>query len=107
MIETLRPYEAAEAVYPLAMDLADRLDEGDNLLRGISSILGEMGVVSGEFGWVEAEAERRDRLKPYLDDPRPKVAAFAQAQVRAITQSMAQEQRRAMREHEQAKRDWG
>ncbi len=107
VIETLRPYEAAEAVYPLAMDLADRLDEGDNLLRGISSILGEMGVVSGEFGWVEAEAERRDRLKPYLDDPRPKVAAFAQAQVRAITQSMAQEQRRAMREHEQAKRDWG
>ncbi len=107
VIETLRPYEGVEAVYPLVMELVDRIDEGDAMLGRISIVLGETGVVSGEFGRVEAEAEQRDRLLPYLTDPRPKVAAFAKAQIRAISQSMAQEQRRATREHEQAMRDWG
>lgn len=107
VIETLRPYEGAKEVYPIVMDLVDRIEDGDAMLGRVSIVLDETGVVSGEFGRVEAKADQRNRLQPFLSDPRPKVAAFAKAQIRAISQSMAQEQRRATRELEQAMLDWG
>ncbi len=107
VLATLQPYEGVEAVYPLCMDVVDRLDRDDELLRRVSAVLGESGVLSGDFGRVEAELERHERLKPYRTDPRPKVAAFAESQIRAALQSMAEEQRRALREREQAVRDWG
>ena len=106
VLATLQPYEGAEAVLPVAMDVVDRLDEGDPLLGQVSSVLGETGIVSGQFGWVEAVIEQRRRLEPYATDPRPRVEAFARLEIRALTQAMASEQRRALHEDEQMRRDW-
>jgi ppGpp synthetase/RelA/SpoT-type nucleotidyltranferase len=107
VLKTLQPYEGDGQIYPICMDIVDRLEPGDEMLRRVAIVLGETGVVSGEFGFVEAETEQHARLKAWLDDPRPKVKAFAEAQMRRAEQSMAWEQRRAQTDVEQMKRDWG
>ncbi len=106
VLATLQPYDGIEEIYPICMDVVERLDEGDHLLRRVSDVLGATGVISGEFGHVELEGEQHGRLGRYLDDPRPKVRAFAQEARRHAEHSMAWEQRRAEQEVEQMRRDW-
>jgi hypothetical protein len=107
VLATLQPYEGAEQVYPLCMDVVDRLDEGDEMLGRVSRVLGEKGVLTGEFGHVQAEGEQHARLERWANDNRPKVRAFVKAEMTRAEKSMAWEQRRAEQEVEQRKRDWG
>lgn len=106
VLATLQPYEGAEQIYPICMDVVDRLDEGDEMLGRISRVLGETGVLTGEFGQVQAEAEQHTRLERWANDDRPRVKSFAQAEMRRAQKSMAWEQRRAELDVEQRKRDW-
>ena len=107
VLTTLLAYDGDEQVYPLCMDAVDRLDEKDERLARVSCVIGKTGVVSGEFGFVEAEAAQRARLERWRDDRRPKVQAYVTEQLRQIDQSMAWQQRRAELDVEQRKRDWG
>lgn len=106
VLATLQTYDGSEEIYPLCMDVVDRLEPGDEMLRQVSAVLGETGVVTGEFGHVEAEGEQRSRLAGYLEDPRPNVRAFAEDARRHALQSMAWEQRQAEQYLEQMRRDW-
>lgn len=107
VLATLQPYEGVEQVYPLCMDVVDRLDEGDEILSRVSRVLGEKGVLTGEFGHVQAEGEQHARLEQWANDKRPKVKSFVEAEMRRARKSMAWEQRRAEQDVEQRKRDWG
>lgn len=107
VLKTLLAYDGDEQVYPLCMDVVDRLDEGDEWLTRVSAVLGKTGVVHGEFGFVEAEAAQRARLQRWREDARPKVQAYVGERLRRIDQSMAWQQRNAEWEIEQRKRDWG
>jgi hypothetical protein len=107
ILKTLLAYEGSEAVYPLCMDIVDCLDEEDEWLSRVSHVLGKTGVLTGEFGFVEAEGAQHARLERWMEDARPKVKAYAAQQVRQIDQSRAWEQRRAERDVEQRRRDWG
>jgi ppGpp synthetase/RelA/SpoT-type nucleotidyltranferase len=78
VLDTLGTYGGIEAVYPLCMDVVDRLEPGDELERMVSTVLGGTGVVTGEFGHVEADAMQHALLGGYLEDPRPNVRAFAE-----------------------------
>ena len=53
------------------------------------------GVVSGEFGMVEAYQAKKTAVTPWLDDARPKVRAFAQSYVHSLDNRIASEQRQA------------
>jgi ppGpp synthetase/RelA/SpoT-type nucleotidyltranferase len=107
VIATLRAYDGVEQIYALCMDIVDALGDGDALLGRVTNVLGQKGVLTGEFGYVEAEGEQHARLERWREDPRPKVQAYVREQRRRIEQSMAWEQRRAERDVEQRKRDWG
>ncbi|WP_019831079.1 RelA/SpoT domain-containing protein [Sphingomonas sp. PR090111-T3T-6A] len=107
VLTTLVAYEGNEAIFPLCMDVVDRLDAGDAMLGRVSQVLGERGVMSGEFGAVDADRNQLAHLQPWLEDTRPKVQAFTKAEVRRVEQSMAAEQRRAELDVEQRKLDWG
>jgi hypothetical protein len=60
ILKTLSAYDGAERLYPVLMEVVDRLEPGDKLLHRVSDVLGQSGVVSGEFGFVEAHAHRKD-----------------------------------------------
>lgn len=106
ILKILQPYEGAHQIYPVCMEVVDRLELGDKLLNKVSIVLGETGVLSGEFGHVEAHALRRELIERYRDDARPRVQAFARDRARELTQYMAWEQRRAARDVAQRRRDW-
>jgi ppGpp synthetase/RelA/SpoT-type nucleotidyltranferase len=107
ILKTLLPYEGAERLYPVLMEVVDRLEPGDKLLNRVSNVLGETGVVSGEFGFVEVHAHRKELIERYRDDPRPKVQAYARERARDLAQHMAWEQRRAARDVAARRREWG
>lgn len=107
ILKTLSPYEGAEQLYPVLMEVVDRLEPGDKLLNRVSNVLGETGVVSGEFGFVEVHARRKELIERYRDDQRPKVQAYARERARDLAQHMAWEQRRAAREIAARRREWG
>lgn len=66
---------APAAIYPVCMEVVDRLEPGNTLLNKVSIVLGETDVLSGEFGHLEANALRWDLIERYRDDPRPRVQA--------------------------------
>lgn len=107
VLETLTDYEGSELVYPLCMDAVEALPEADELLDTVTRVLGQKGVLTGEFGFVEAEADHRDRLNRFGEDGRPKVRAFVTDLQRRIQQTMAWEQRSAERQVAARKRQWG
>lgn len=107
ILKTLSPYKGAAQLYPVLMEVVDRLEPGDKLLNRVSNVLGETGVVSGEFGFVEAHARRKELIERYRDDPRLKVQAFARERARDLAQHMAWEQRRAARDVAARRREWG
>jgi hypothetical protein len=107
ILKTLLPYEGAEQLYPVLMEVVDRLEPGDKLLNRVSNVLGETGVVSGEFGFVEVHAHRKELIERYRDDPRPKVQTYARERARDLAQHMAWDQRRAARDVAARRREWG
>uniref|UniRef100_UPI0035C9441D hypothetical protein n=1 Tax=uncultured Sphingomonas sp. TaxID=158754 RepID=UPI0035C9441D len=107
VLTTLLAYDGNAAIYPVCMDVVDRLEPGNPLLQRLSHVFSKTGVAMGEFGFVEAEGAHRARLEQWVDDPRPKVQAYARDQLREVLQSMAWQQRRAVRDVEQRRRDWG
>lgn len=107
VLETLAAYDGDEGIFTLCMDAVERLDEGDELLGRVSGVLGERGILMGHFGSVEANRAEHERLAGWVNDPRPKVLAFATEERRRLEQWMASEQRRAERDVEQMARDWG
>ena len=106
ILKTLSAYEGAEQVYPVLMEVVDRLEPGDKLLGRVSDVLGRTGVVSGEFGFVEVHGRRKELIERYLDDPRQKVQEYARDRARDLAQHMAWEQRKAARDVAQRRRDW-
>ena len=68
--------------------------------------LDSTGVVSGEFGMVEAYQCKKEELRSWLSDPRSKVQAFAETHIRTLEGIIASEQRRAETDHELRRRDW-
>jgi hypothetical protein len=107
VIEVLKNYHGEIVMHDLFKDLVEALPEASDLLGEISLALESAGVVSGEFGHVEAYLRKKDELKLWLNDPRAKVQAFARNRVLGLDRQIADEQRRAEQSLEMRKRDYG
>jgi hypothetical protein len=64
------------------------------------------GVISGQFGFVEAYQRKKDEVFSWLSDARPKVRAFAERYQRTLDRSIAAEQRRSETDYELRRREW-
>ncbi len=107
VIEVLKNYHGQVVLHDLFKDLIEALPEGSPLLCEISVALDSAGVVAGEFGHVATYLRKKDEIKPWLDDPREKVRAFAHNQTLGLERQIADEQRRAEQGLELRKRNYG
>ena len=107
VLQIVRGYEGEEFLHPLLKDIVDRLDPASETLEEVGIALEESGVVAGEFGFVELHQQRRDIMKNWLADTRPRVREFADRHIRSLENRIAAEQQRAETDHELRKRDWG
>ena len=107
VVAILRSYRGEPFLQEICKDIVDILPEDDDLLNDIEIALEPTGFTRGEFGRVEALIEKREEIKQWLSDVRPKVRAFSQRHVHSLDQLIASDQRRSEERLEKRKRDFG
>jgi hypothetical protein len=80
------------------------LPVGDPLLKEVEVILRSTGVVSGEFGLVEAYLRKKQEMADWLTDADSHVQGFAESFVRYLDRLIAVEQRCSEEDIEMRKR---
>jgi ppGpp synthetase/RelA/SpoT-type nucleotidyltranferase len=106
VLTILRTYEGQPALHDVCKEAVDKLPENDSRLNEIEVILESTGVISGQFGSVEAYQRKKDEVSPWLSDARPKVRAFAERYQRSLDRNIAAEQRRSESDYELRRREW-
>lgn len=99
-------FEGEVALHPILLELITRFPEEDERLSQVEFTLQNTGVVSGAFGFVEAYRRKKNEIASWIDDPRPRIKAFALSYVRKLDQLITSEQRSAEQRQEQRKRDF-
>ena len=80
------------------------LPADDPLLGEVEVILQSTGIVSGEFGFVEAFTKKKEEMADWRTDPNAHVRAFAEKFMRFLDRRIAAEQRRSEENIEMRKR---
>jgi hypothetical protein len=106
VLSILRGYSGEDFLVPLSLDIVDLLEPGDKRLGLVGIILDATGVVSGEFGLVEAYKSKRETLASWSNDPRERVAAYVGRHLRELDNQIAAERQRSEEGVELRKRDY-
>jgi ppGpp synthetase/RelA/SpoT-type nucleotidyltranferase len=108
VLDVLSTYEGTERVYDICREIVGSIDPNDEaLLDKVSFSLQHTGVVSGEFGFVEAYAAQKALLEKWLTDSRASVRAFATKLISGFDKAIASEQDRAEQRMALEKLNWG
>jgi len=95
VLSILRNYEGEAFLHRVCREIVARLPKDDELLTRVYIALQATGVVTGEFGFVEAYKRRIDEIRPWLSDETASVRAFAADYVESLGKRIEFEQRRA------------
>jgi ppGpp synthetase/RelA/SpoT-type nucleotidyltranferase len=95
VLAVLGSYEGGSAIYPLVQAVIRQAEDDTELLRLAHNALDESGVVSGEFGYADLHAQRRELLRPWLDDESAFVQDFAKEHISYLDRRLAAETARA------------
>jgi hypothetical protein len=106
VLSVLRSYQGGQFLHAICKALIDVLPEEDKRVGQVQIILESTGVVSGQFGMVQAYQSKKQEVEDWLSDPRPKVRNFAEKYRRYLDRNIAAEQRRSEADYELRRRDW-
>jgi hypothetical protein len=106
VLTVLRKYQGQPATHDLVKELVERLPADDPRLIKAEISLQMTGVVSGEFGFVEAYTAKKSAIASWLDDGRPRVREFAKQYMKKLDRMAAAEQRRAEQRSELRRREF-
>jgi hypothetical protein len=95
VMAVLRNYEGNVRIQNVCAALINALPIDSNHLNEIKTILSNTGVVSGEYGFVDAYRTRISQIEPWLKDESPKVQSFAQFYIQTLEKMIVAEQERA------------
>lgn len=104
VVRVLSAYRGQPSLYETCKAIVRALSPDDTLLSNVQIVLETTGVVSGEFGFVEAYKQKREALLPWSSDVDPKVKAFAEQYIGSLDRQIAAEQRRSEEDLEMRKR---
>jgi len=104
VVRTLSAYQGQTFLNETCREAVRALSLDDDLLSIIEIVLESTGVLSGEFGRVEAYARKKQEMSGWLTDPDAHVRAFAERRLLTIDRQMAAEQRRSEEDLEMRKR---
>jgi hypothetical protein len=106
VLAVLRAFDGQKALQPICRDIVAALQPDNELLNEVAIVLDTTGMVSGQFGFVEAYRGKKAEMADWLSDPREPVRAFAERHIRSLERQIAADQRRSMEEHELRKREY-
>ncbi len=91
----LRNYEGDPVIHEVCKEIIKILPDGSDLENELSIILQSIGVVTGEYGLVEAYKQKIEEIKPWLQDENASIRIFAQNYKDSLEKSIDYEQKRA------------
>lgn len=95
VLAVLGSYEGISEIYPVVRKVLIGTERSSELFRQAHSTLDESGVVSGEFGFADLQAERRGLLSSWLEDESQTVRDFANERLEYLNRRELAETRRA------------
>lgn len=107
VLRVLMAYQGEPVILSICREIIAAQDAENDLVDMADNVLDRMGVIAGEFGFVELHQRRKTEIATWLKDPSPTVRAFAEKRTRRIDLQIAVEQRRALEELEMRKRTHG
>lgn len=105
--DVLAGYHGSPATHEVYKLIVEAVPDDDPVLGAVEVALISTGVVSGEFGMVEAYQRKKAEFQPWLTDSRPRVKAYAESHDRMLDRMIAVEQRRSEEDLEARKREYG
>ncbi len=91
----LRNYEGNPIIHNVCKELVKKLPDGSDLTNELSLILQSTGVVTGEYGFVEAYKQKIEEIQSWLQDESLKVKGFAENYIASLGKCIEHEQKRA------------
>jgi hypothetical protein len=95
VLAVMENYHGEPAIHEVLKRIVAKYPNDEKKLTGVSISFDSTGVVSGEFGYVDAIRQKKAAIEPWLTDPRPEVRVFAEKYMRAADLRIVDEQRRA------------
>lgn len=106
VLDVLQNYLGEETCHEALKRIIARFPDDKKKMSEVRISLDSTGVVSGEFGMVDALRTKKAMLAPWLGDERPEVKAFATEHMRELDIRIAAEQLRAEQDREMRNRDY-
>lgn len=91
----LRTYKGEIAIHNVCKELIKVLPKDSSYLNEIEIIIENMGVVSGEYGMMDAYKNRKSQIETWLSDNNEKVQAFAARSIETLGGRIEYEKNRA------------
>ena len=95
VLAILRNYDGSPVIQDICKDLVKISPKDDSILNEVDIILRSTGVVSGEYGFVNAYEKKIEEIEPWLSDDSSVVRDFAKRYVSDLRKSIEWEQKRA------------
>lgn len=97
VLSILRAYEGEAFLHPLLRAIVGQLPTDDELLHIVDIVIDSSGVLTGEYGSVEAQEARKALVAEWAKDENEAVRAFAARFIKSADNQLAMERRRADR----------
>jgi hypothetical protein len=95
VLEIMQNYHGEPTTHETLKCLVIKYPDDRSKHQRISISFDSTGVVTGEFGYVEAMRQKKTAMASWLTDNRPEVRSFAEGHIRDLDLTIADEQRRA------------
>jgi hypothetical protein len=107
VLAVLRAYQGQAFLLPVCREIVSHLESESPLLKQVAFVLEQSGVVSGEFGFVDLNQQKRAEIEPWLTDESERVRTFAIERIQSLELAISAEKRRASERLELGKRTYG
>ena len=102
----LQNYHGETSTHDVLKEIVTRFPDDTSKMKRVRASIDSTGVVSGEFGFVEAWRAKKESLAEWLADEQTAVKAFAEKHIKELDSMIASEQRRAEAAREMRNRSY-
>ncbi len=95
VLDILRTYEGSPAIQDLCKAIVNVVPERSEYWNELAVAIESTGVVSGEYGFVEAYQRKRAEIEPWKNDENARVRAFADWLIESLDHMIVTEKQRA------------
>jgi len=107
VMDVLRNYDGDIKIQDVCAALINALPIDSDYLNRIEYILYRTGVVSGEYGFVDAYKAKIAEIEPWLNNESPKIRSFTQSYIQTLENEIESETERANKDIEIRKYRFG